>query len=184
MHALIKKHVVYLIIASLVLVASVLGLWRFGVSMHVRIEKVIVAKSALVSYEENKKIYAEESAALARIGARAARLETYRITTQTTPQLLSSLEDLARQYGLEFAITAVQTPGTTGSQKLVVDFSAKSTAPAIDAFLVALSQQTYQVKFNTFSLFAEVPPAPDPTRPVVSRVPGWELLASIEILSF
>lgn len=191
MHTLIKKHIVFLSIALLACIICVGGMWRFATIMHAKKAKVITAKQALASYEENKKIFADESLALASIGDRATRLEQYRVTSDTTPELLSKLEDLAKQYKVDFAITTVQA--VDDSKKLLIDFSSKGSTGSVDAFLAALSRQTYEVRFTKFSLFADnsTPPPVVPTQPGITPaapvvIPGstWEVLASIEIVSF
>ncbi len=189
MPALIKKHIVLLLISVLVLAACVLGMWRFETLMRLKKEKVLTAKQELATYDANKKIFAEESQALAVIGQRVAALETYRVTTDTTPELFSAIENLAQKNGVVFAITTVRTLGAQKKETLTIDFSATGTIAQVDMFLQQLSRQPYQIVFKKFSLYRTTAGQsllrPEGVvGPALPAVPLWEVLASIEVVSF
>lgn len=176
MHTILKRHTMVLTVALVVTLGTVGALVWFAHIVEKRTERVISAKEQLASYDENKKIFAEESKLLAAIGEREAILEQYRIRPETTPELLSQLEDLARATAVEFSIVAVQTPGEGDKQKLLIDIAANGTRSALDAFLKALSHQTYQVRFTRASLFAN--------KDTAATVGTWGVLASLEIVSY
>ncbi len=175
MHTTLKHHTSTLIVTAILFIAGAIGFWRFTDLMDDKKTAVITAKEQLAAYEASKQIFTEESKALAQITERVSVLEQYRVTSATTPELLSSLEDLAGMHGVDFAITTVTTPGTGQSQKLLIDVSGKGSRESIDAFLKALLHQPYQLKFTKLSLFADEG----------STVAGqWSVLASIQIMSF
>jgi len=177
----LKKHTIGLTVSIIVFFAGAVGLWRFAVHMQAKKERVIAAKEQLKAYEENKKIFLEESEALSAIAGRVVSLEAYRITPATTPELLSALEALAQAHAVEFAITTVQTPGAQNvGQRLLVDFSAKGAPGRVDAFLLDLGRQSYQTKFTKFALFAIGPDSES----ALPRVAEWEVLASMQIVSY
>lgn len=165
-----------LVIAITATLLTIGALWLLTRIVEQRTQRVISAKEQLASYDENKKIFAEESKLLAVIGERETVLEQYRIRPETTPELLSQLEDLARTNGVEFSIVAVQTPGEGDKQKLLIDIAANGTRGALDAFLKSLSHQTYQVRFTKASLFAN--------KDTAATTGTWGVLASLEILSY
>lgn len=181
MQSLFKRHILTLITAATIAIGVIVALWLFARVVERRTNRVISAKEQLASYEENKKIFAEESKLLAAIAERETSLEHYRITPESTPELLSSIESLAATHGVTFSITAVQTPGEGEHQKLIVDFSAEGSRAALDTFIAALSHQTYQVKFDRVSLFAGQSTAPSEG---AAGAFGWSVLASIQIVSY
>jgi hypothetical protein len=187
----VKKHIIVLITTVILCGICFAGLSYFANLMYVKKNKVLTIKEQLASYDQNKKIFSEESSALAAIGTRVSALESYFITSASTPQLLSGLEELGQKNNIDFTITSVQTPGAgAANQKLLIDFSAKGSAAQLDAFFTALSHQSYQIVFTKFSLFADgvsqnSQALAAPTSKIAPKgVPQWAALASIEVISF
>lgn len=193
-NSLIKKHIVLLVLSSILFIGAAGGVWYFVSRLQQKKNAVIAARQQLTAYEENKKIFSEESEALEAIGSRVAALEAYRITTATTPALLSSLEALATKNGVEFSITTVQTPKVQNADpKLLIDFSAKGSATHVDAFLQDLSHQSYQIKFTKLSLFVDGTTntvvgadlsAPSTKTKTALPSTEWQVSASIQVISF
>ncbi len=192
MHSILKRHIIILVVMATTALLAIASVWFLARMVEARTVRVISAKDQLASYEENKKIFTDESRLLALIRERETRLEAYRITPGFTPELLSALEDLAESYGVVFSIVSVQTPGEGATQKLLIDFSAEGSRTALDAFLVALSHQTYQLRFMRASLFIDrnikpvvtdgTPTTPAPTK--IPAAPKWSLLATVEVVSY
>ena len=178
MPRLFKTHLIRLIISILVLVFAILGIIWFAHQMRFRERQVVTTNARLVSYDRNKKIFAQETAALTAIEKRIVALEAYRVTPATTPELLSSIEARARVYDIDFTITTAQTPGAQNSkQKLLIDFSATGDMQMLQAFLADLMRQPYQIKFVKFALFAD-------SDVVMGAVEQGNVLASIQVISF
>ncbi len=189
-NSIYKKHITLLILAIVILLASLFGLWKFENLMQTKIDRVITVKAQLASYEENKKIYSNESAIIKTLGERVSALDQYRITTKTTPELLSKLEELAIKNGVTFLITSAEALNSNKTgEKLTIGFTAKGSKEGINNFVDQLSHQTYQLKFTRFSLYSAVVPVPEKeldgtVKPVITKVPQWEVLSTIQITSF
>lgn len=169
----IHTHILILVLVLMATIASVYALVRFVSYIRTTQQSVIEADDRVASYEQNKKIFADEFVAVGELGNRIKKLEGYTITPATTPTLLSSLEDLARARRIDFRITSVQNPGKQKTERLTIDFSASGDSAAITAFVDDLSHQTYLVKFNKFSLVSDGTPQG-----------AWNALGSIQIMSF
>ncbi|HWC57571.1 MAG TPA: hypothetical protein VG621_01280 [Candidatus Paceibacterota bacterium] len=153
-----------------------------------RMGKVLAADTQLASYQANKEIFAQEATSLAAIKQKVETLAGYEITSDTIPQLLSSMEALAQRDAIDFSITTVQTPGNGSKQQLLIDFSAKGTQKNLDAFLGDLTHQSYQIAFTKLSLFAESDTSfGTGAAGNTSTLPppgGWDVLASIRVMSY
>lgn len=189
-NSIYKKHLVLLVVTILILLISIFGLWQFENLMQIKIDRVISVKEQLASYEENKKIYSEEAVQISSISERVQALDQYRITTKTTPDLLSKLEDLAFKNGVDFSITSAEAQGANKTgEKLLIGFSAKGNATNINNFIDQLSHQTYQLKFTKFSMYSNINQVVEKELDITSkqRPPKstqWEVLSTIEITSF
>jgi len=169
----LKRHILVLATLTVAMVASVYGLRTFVQYLKQEVRVVTATYDRIASYEQNKKIFADERAAIDDLTKRISALEEYTITPATTPVLLSSLEELAVVHGVDFSITSVQNPGKQKSERLVIDFSSSGTQDAVNAFLEDILRQTYQLKFTKLSLFAN----PGTTN-------EWNVLGSIQVMSF
>lgn len=169
----IHTHILILILITIGAIGSVYALARFVLYLRTTQAVVIAADERIASYEQNKKIFADEFVAVGELGNRIKKLEGYTITPATTPNLLSSLEDLARAHHIDFRITSVQNPGKQKTERLTMDFSASGDSAALTAFVDDLSHQTYLMKFNKFSLVSDGTPTGT-----------WNVVASIQIMSF
>ncbi len=186
MKSIIRKHIVTVVVVSIAFLGMAFSIWRFEHLMKDKQDRVISVKEQLASYNENKIIFAEESLALAKITERVDALDKYRIRASTTPELLSSLEDLALKNNVKFSIT---TADNNVKGKLIIGFSASGSRTAIDSFLDQLSHQTYQIKFTKISIFADTIQSPESLgtpeiKTPVPKIQEWQVLANIEILSF
>jgi Tfp pilus assembly protein PilO len=179
MEPIYKKHVIRFVVAVLFTGISLFGLWRFGSSMRTKQLRAQEIKEHLASYEQNKKVYAQESIELKNINDRISKLEHYRVTVDSVPQLLSSLEAMAAGRNVMFDISNVKVPKTPEEkQSLFIDFSGSGSYADIESFLQAIVSQPYEVKFTNFSLFRSTRAGG------VASEASWEILGSIEILSF
>ena len=170
---LLKRHILVLIVLLIAVVGSALAL-RYGIVYLKKQERAVVAAhERIASYEQNKKIFNDESAALAVLASRIDTLQSYTITPTTTPTFLSSLEVLAQEYDIDFTITSVQNPGKQKTERLVVDFSASGDLESLEGFLEDLSHQTYQLKFIKLSLFADR-----------TGADTWNTVGSVQVMSF
>ena len=179
MQSIIRRHYFILILAAIFLVAVIFGLVRFSSVIQKRVERVQSVKSELASFEANKKIFIDEAKKLDAIESRTETLERYLITKDNLPDLLSGIEALAKNRGVELTINTVDTgKQKEEAQKLTVSFSADATQAAMDAFLADIFTQSYQVQFNKFSLHRNQPDE-------AGQLPTtWNLLATVEIVSF
>jgi Tfp pilus assembly protein PilO len=190
MKSLLRRYTISTTISILVFCSTVIGLIWFGLLMDAKRNRVLDTKQQLASFDLNRKVLIEESQEFKAIAARLTTLETYRVGDGDTPELLSSLESLAKTYGVEFTITTVQTAVATADApaKLSIDFSVHGPFSAIQQFVDTLNHQAYQIRFTAFSLLAVTPPVVEPVagQPVapVSTVRSWDLLASMEVVSF
>ena len=186
------KQTMILIYSAIIFCAMFALLVWFLLVMKRKINHIATVKEEVASYQENKEIFAEESAQLKSLSDRVVIFETYNITTNTTPELLSSLESLANMSNIDFTITSVATPDAgTPTAKLVVDFSAKGSQTNLDKFLGKLQHQNYQVLLANLSLHRDMTTAPEtPTLSdilktnIVSTQTGWELVANMQIMSY
>jgi Tfp pilus assembly protein PilO len=180
MEAIYKKHVTRFVIAVIFTLLAIFGLWRFGASMRAKELRAQEIKEHLASYEQNKKVYAQESVELKNISDRISKLERHRITVDTVPQLLSSLEAMAKGKNIVFDITSVKVPKKPeDAQTLVIEFSASGSYTNIHAYLQELLSQPFEVKFTRFSLFRS-----NRIETAALLDAQWELLGSIEVVSF
>ncbi len=145
--------------------------------MREREARVHEVKQTLASYEQNKKIFAQENQKLQNLNARIALLESKRITEATVPNLLSSFEAMAQKRGLSISITSVQTPLIDGEKRLYVDFSSSGDFQSISAFVDDILSEAYQVHFKKLALYQE-------TTVEGSTAAPWQMLASLEVISF
>ncbi len=176
MESLYKKKSMQVILSLVFLGILLAALGVFARSMERKKQEVVAIKERLASYEQNKKIFQDETRRLDRAAVRTVALEGARVTTQNLPVLLSSLETLALNRAVTFAITQVETPAVeTGPQKLTISFSAQGQLTNLQAFLNDISQQVYQVRFTSFSLYADKD---------AKGGSAWDMLAGFEVISF
>jgi Tfp pilus assembly protein PilO len=178
MKALFRKQLGVVIGIAGIFLFALLGLIRVGMAMKEKEARVQEIKNHVASYEMNKKVFTEETKQLQKIERTVAALEMNRITAATIPALLSSLEELAASHHVTFSITSVDTPGKGEEQKLLIDSAATGSYEHIIAFVTELLSQPYQVRFNEFSLYQNTQEA------MLGTAPAWELLATIEVISF
>jgi hypothetical protein len=183
METLYRKHIIIAIVLTIIFLASSIGLWQFGKRMKTREARVHEVKEQLATYNQNKKVFTEESAALRTIDARLGALESKRVTTANIPETLSSLEALAAREGITFTISAVQAPKPGADDVLTISFFAKGSALHLNMFLDDMLAQAYELRFTNYALTKEQQPAPGPGV-VIPSEPQWQLLGSIEILSY
>jgi Tfp pilus assembly protein PilO len=168
-----QQHIAGLVLSILTAAAGVYGVYSFVQYLQQEESVVLAAHQRIASYSQNKKIFADEFAAMNTLTTRVTTLESYTITPASIPTLLSSLEDTARARSITFDITSAQTPGKQKTEKLSVDFAASGDIGALTAFLDDVSHQTYQLKFTKLSLFAD------------GTTPGkWSMIGSVQIMSF
>lgn len=168
-----KRHIAVLILSIFMAGASVYGVWYFIQYLQHQESTVIAAHERIDSYSQNKKIFADEFAAMSNLTTRVATLESLNVTQSSIPSLLSSLEDMARARAIVFDITSAQNPEKQKPEKLSIDFTASGDIDALTAFLNDLTHQTYQLKFTKLSVFAD------------TSVPGkWSMIGSVQVLSF
>lgn len=178
-----KKQIITTIATALITIAIFAGLSYFYSQMSVREAKVKDAKTQLATYEQNKKVFAEENVELKDIEARAAKLEGYKITLEHVPQLLSSLEGLASQKNVSFEISTVDTPKEGETDKpLAITFVAGGSYDGIESFLNTILGQSYQARIVGLRFVKNQ--ATNAGQGNVVDHPAWEADATIEILSF
>lgn len=166
------RHII--VFALLVIVVALGGVLTYRAVVHTEAQVVRIRElqRRTTSYADNKKLFALEAQAVSDLAKRISADEQYLITTATTPVFLSNLEALAQAYGVEFTITGVQTPGKQ-KNKLMIDFAASGELSQVQAFLAALSRQTYQVSFAKLALFLDQ-----------KSSTTWDALASMQVVSF
>ena len=178
MQSLIRTHTFAALIAFLVLVVSAVALSLFAVSMGKREARVIEARDRLASFEQNKRIFAEEAKELEAIKEHIEQLEAKVVTEEKVPELLSSLEAMAKVQAVEFTITAVSSDAEVQkTARLHIDVSATGTLPAIQSLVKEMLSQDYQIAFTRFSLYQSEEGAG-------AKAGGWQLLAGVDIISF
>lgn len=188
---MVKQQIVLVLVALGVFLVAFVAFAYAGKFVDTRKQRVLTAKRQLVSYEENKKIFAEESIALKGLADRVDALEAKRVTSATTPELLSALEALAREMGVQFAITTVQAPDQLNKvSTLTITFSAQGSANALDMFMDALMHQEYAVRVTKLSLFADttadatITTGANKASTTKTKPLSWSMLAAIDIVSF
>ncbi len=198
MHAILRKHIITIIILILVGAASLTLIVLLFSSMNTKISRVLETKERLSSYQKNTKAYREESEQFALLEKRLGALEGQIINDQTVPATLSFLEDLAEKDGTDFEITSVQTPVQNEKKVLILDFTITGSYTAVRLFLDQIQHQVYQIKFSKLEMFSEgqaaqvpavapivVPGKPPVVSPVtVPKERQWRAVATIEVLNF
>lgn len=167
-----KRHIIVVILLALGGVVSVFGVYKGVLYLETQLAETVKIEERIASYGSNKKIFENESLALRDLEARVENVESYIVTTTTTPAFLSSLEALAISHGVEFTITSAQTLGKQ-KDKLTVDFAASGDMASITGFLRDLGKQTYQIKFAKLALVSD--------RTTTGQ---WSVLGSIQVVSF
>lgn len=186
MNTLYRKQIATTIITFLVGGVALAGLIQFGFTMREKQLHVLDIKKQLASYDINKKIFADESKSLESIEARIENLEKYRVTEDSVPALLSSLESMAQDKNVTFAITTVSSPVAKAEKPtLSIDVAARGTFENVTSFLEDLQSQPYEIQFTRFSLFISNTDTEENTTILTKKMlEEWELLASIKIISF
>jgi Tfp pilus assembly protein PilO len=177
MKPLIRRHIIAAIVSFVLLITVLGGLGWFISTLKTREARVIEVRDRLASYEQNKRRLSEETAMLGTLRDQVSRLEQYVITEDTTPALLSSVEQMAKAQGIDFVLTAVAATSQTAvtPAKLHIDFSAEGSFASIQRFVDTLLSQPYQIKVSRLSLFL--------IDNAKSTGGTWQLLAGIDIMS-
>lgn len=192
MKHLLRFHIVGTVVALVVLVVFAGGLIVFIRAIQQRETRVLEVRDRLASFEQNKKIFSEETKEFESIRERIIQLESNIITEASIPALLSSLESIAKAQGVDFEITAVNTvipanDPTRSDPLLQINFSASGGFANLQSVVEQMQSQRYQVVFDEFSLFMTSSGGSTQTRSATSgegKVAQWQLLARMSILSF
>lgn len=191
MKHLLRFHILGTIAAVLVLVTALIALVVFGRAMEARKVRVLEVRDRLASFDQNKRIFSDEAKQFEIIKSRITALEGNIVTEESIPVLLSSLETLAKEEGVDFEITLVDTAvpeATSGrtDQTLRIDFSASGGFANIQALTKKMQSQYYQVLFSQFSLFMTSSGQAQTRRATApdAKAGQWQLLGRIDVLSF
>ncbi len=183
MKSLLRTHYISAAASVLLLLGSLLALYFFSTTMRVKEMRVIEARDRLASFEQNKRVFTEEAKEFEVLRARIEGLEGEVLTTESVPQLLSSVEAMAAARRADFKLILVEERGEKegAAKHLHIDFSAKGSFADLELLVKDLRSQPYQVRFSNFSLLLE---APEALPGIVSGAPKWQLTAGIDITSF
>jgi Tfp pilus assembly protein PilO len=192
MKHLLRFHIVGTVVALVVLVVFAGGLIVFIRAIQQRETRVLEVRDRLASFEQNKKIFSEETKEFESIRERIIQLESNIITEASIPALLSSLEGIAKAQGVDFEITAVNTvvpvsDPTRSDPLLQINFSASGGFANLQSVVEQMQSQRYQVVFDEFSLFMISSGGGTQTRSATSgegKGAQWQLLARMSVLSF
>lgn len=171
MKALLKKQYIALTLTAIVCALLCAGFFYLLSSMKEKEVRVHEVKQTLATYRQNKKIFAQENVKIEELAARMAVLETKHITEATVPTLLASFESMAESRGVTLSITSIQTPLIEGEKVLYVEISAAGGFAELTSLVEGMLSQAYQIRFVKLSLYQ------DPAA-------GWQMLASLEVVSF
>lgn len=180
MKPFLRQHYIILIVTALTAIVVGIGFFFLFNLMRKREARVREVRQTLATYEQNKKIFAEEHKKIQDINARIAALETQRITEASIPTLLSSFEAMAQEHGVSVSITSVQTPLIEGETQLYIDLASAGNFRGVSTFIDALLSQPYQIRFAKLSIYQ------DTGQSAASEVldAQWQMLASLEVISF
>lgn len=195
MNTILKKHIISLVLSTVLFVGCVFGILFFISSMNNKITSVTTIKEQIASYQKNKKAFDDEAAKLKALENRLSNLESQVVTTETLPSLLSSFESLATKNGTTFEITSVQTPVVDGKTQLLIDFTDKGSYAQVKSFLDQLQHQSFEIKFSKLYLFSDQGETQSQATtgtlsvtkvkaPVVVKEKQWQGVATIEVVSF
>lgn len=177
-HAYIR-HLITLIVLGLLAGGSLAGLLFFGRSVEAKVQKTEAMTAKLALYDRNRALYDAQSKLVKDLEARTSALSAYLVTSETVPQLLSKLEDIAKARNLSFEIQNVQTPVDKNKQKeLLVTFKAQGSKAVVEAYFDDLSREPFLTHITNFS-FATYEGEGDNTTST-----DWVGIATIEIQSF
>jgi Tfp pilus assembly protein PilO len=195
MSNILKNNIIKLIIYIALTVALFVGVSIVFANMKIKMSKVYEIKEKLSSYQQNKKAFEDEVKEIRSLEDRIKVLESFKISSENIPSLLSTLEKLASKNGVSFEITSVQTPIENEKTKLLIESTSKGSFTQIQNFFEELQHQNFQVRFARVFIFSEkgVNSSPETTgtlsvkgakAPVVSKELKWQGVATIEIQSF
>ncbi len=195
MKTILKKHIVVLIVYIGFCIVALAGVVMLFTTMKSKIARVSEIKERLASYQKNKKAFEEEARELRALQERIGVLEQYIVTSDSLPALLSTLESVALKNTVGFEITSVQTPIENEKTKLLIDATTKGSYAQVRAFFTELERQPFQVKIRKLYLFSEqgeeavaaisgTLSGPKTTKSTAPKIPLWQGVATIEILSF
>lgn len=195
MDKLLKKQIAYLITLTIVGLVLLAGIFFFLRAMKSKMSKVVEIKEQIASYEKNKKVFSEESEKIKSLEFRLKNVESNIVTTETLPELLSSIESLADQNNIDFEITSVQTPVVDDKSQLFIEFGSEGSYPNIQSFLNQIQHQAFQIKFSKLFLFSEQSENSNQitsgtlsikktNKTTSSSGKKWQAIGTIEILSF
>jgi Tfp pilus assembly protein PilO len=195
MSNILKNNIIKLIIYIALAVALFVGVSVVFSSMKIKMSKVYEIKEKLASYQKNKKAFEDEVKEIRDLEERVKTLESFKISSENIPSLLSTLEKLANKHSISFEITSVQTPIENEKTKLLIETTSKGSFVQIQNFFEELQHQNFQVRLAKVFLFSEkgVSSSPEVTgtlsvkgakTPTVSKELKWQGVATIEIQSF
>jgi Tfp pilus assembly protein PilO len=195
MSNILKNNIIKLIIYIALVIALFVGVSVVFSSMKIKMSKVYDIKEKLASYQKNKKAFEDEVKEIRDLEERVKILESFKVSSENIPSLLSTLEKLANKHSISFEITSVQTPIENEKTKLLIETTSKGSFVQIQNFFEELQHQNFQVRLAKVFLFSEkgVSSSPEVTgtlsvkgvkTPTVSKELKWQGVATIEIQSF
>lgn len=176
---------------TILLLAGIFVIWR---NINNKMTKVYEIKEKLASYQKNKKAFEDEAKEIKSLEQRLVLLESYKVSPETIPNLLSTLEALSTKHKISFEITSVQTPIQNDKPKLLVESIAKGSFSDIQSFYEEIQHQSFQVSFTKLFLFSENSSLSAPESSGTLSIKGgkatpskeikWQGVATIEVQSF
>jgi Tfp pilus assembly protein PilO len=134
MSNILKNNIIKLIIYIALAVALFVGVSVVFSSMKIKMSKVYEIKEKLASYQKNKKAFEDEVKEIRDLEERVKTLESFKISSENIPSLLSTLEKLANKHSISFEITSVQTPIENEKTKLLIETTSKGSFVQIQNF--------------------------------------------------
>ncbi len=191
----LRRTYIQIVILGLLVCGLVAGAFFLIKIIHTRVDRVAEVKERIATYEANKSSFEKEAAQLASLQSRIKTVQSFVVTTETLPSLLSELEQQARAKGLVFEITNAQTPTENGVQKLDISFTARGAYEQLSSFLEHLLHQSYAATYTQIDIARDdtemTPPAAaaqtqQPTTQSASKSSGtlFRVTATLRILSF
>lgn len=195
MKAILKKHIILLVVCIAGCIAALAGLVVLFTTMNSKIARVSEIKERLASYQKNKKAFEDEAKELRTLQDRISVLESHVVTSDSLPELLSTLESAALKNSISFEITSVQTPVENEKTTLLIEATTKGSYAEIRSFFAQLEQQPFQIKIRKLYLFSEqgegnttetagTLSGPKVAKPATPKALLWQGIATIEVLSF
>lgn len=195
MKKILRQHSITLGFA-LIGMAAVIGLGAvLLVQIDTKVKTIGEIKERIASYQKNKKAFTDEVAKIQGLEKRVSTLESSVVTSESVPVLLSSLETLAKNEGVTFEITSVQTPTEGDTQKLFVECSIVGSRTKVLSFLNIVQRQSFLVSMQRLFVYSEEGQVRSPvsagvlqggTQKVSSGLleRQWHAVATLQIISF